>query len=290
MSSGYNPPEFPEDTADDEGADVEREDESEDTLLSERLSAALGNYVEGKVKKWEQEAKGVMTILTNSINRLRRLVKILLSLDGGTNVNVQRVLYIVSILFKAMKLSHSYGGMGTELIWKLFKDIVGHLQGQNEIRIPLPAEFDKPKGESSKGNEAEKQKTEEDEERKKEYVSQYLMRLFSFPPNPSSITDMIPNGSDESLVAPPSPVTTPRAPVPTPSFLSSDALLIRRFEEAITETLSAELRYGVMASNRLQENKHDVKVAIGKQIKEEQESFEMFSAMVNPIPYSSIAY
>lgn len=288
LSSGYNMPEFLDETEEDERENEEGEgDEEENTIMSSRLSAALGIYVEGKVKQWEQEAKEVTKTITNSINRLRRLIRILLSLDGGTDCNVQRVLYIVSFLFKAMKLSHSFGGMATEALWKLFKDIVGYLQDLNEIRIQLPAEMEKSlKTSSSKNENSGKEKggeekaiiDEEEQERKKEYVSQYLMKLFSFPPNPNSITDMIPSVLD-STPPPSSPSALPRAPIP--SFLSSDALLIRRFEEAITDTLSAELRYGVTVSNRLQENKHLVKAAIGKQIKDEFEAFEGFSAMVH---------
>ena len=305
VSSDYNLPEVVEDFAVEEekeerggvGGGGGGEEDDEDTIgwMSSRLSAALGNYVRGKVVQWEGVMKEVMKIFSRSISRLRRLVRTLLSLDGGTDSNVQRVLYIVSFLFKAMKHSHTCGGIGVELMWSLFKDIVGNLQDLNEIRIPLPSDKKKtPMDNNTNREEGEKEvEGEEEHERRREYVSQYLMKLFSFPPNPNSITEMIPNGGAEQMMG--GGLTTSSTqpshhhhyhpqqtsvPSPSPSFLSSDALLIRRFEEAITATLRAEVRYGVSASNRLQENKHDIKIAIGHQLKEELEALELFAALV----------
>lgn len=282
---GYLPPELPEDEqpeAEGDAAGEGEEEGEEDAVMSTRLSAVLGNYVEGKVKQWELEMQEVMNIFTNSITRLHRLVKVLLSVDGGTDGNVQRVLYIVSFLFKAMKQSHAHGGVGAELMWKLFKDIMCNLQALNEIRIQPPPEY-------TKDQKPGEPNDEDMEEKKQEYVSQYLMKLFSFSPNSHSITEMIPSGEPEDLALAvggvPSPAPLAHIPSPSPSFLSSDALLIRRFEEAITDTLSAELRYGIFASNRLQENKQIIKVAIGKQIKEEHDAVEAFSVQVRILLY-----
>ncbi len=127
-------------------------------FLSKQLTQTLGAYVEGKYKQWDVELKDVHQTFSKSIQRLSALVQRFVkkykkannsvnkkSVKGSaSNSNrqleqqdkdacVDRVLYIVSFLCKAMKRSYSTGGMGTEMMWDIFK---GKCKGPFEKKHP----------------------------------------------------------------------------------------------------------------------------------------------------------
>ena len=123
-------------------------------IIGTKLSNTLGNYIKGKVKQWNSELTEVNSIYQDNIRRLRNLVNKIWR--EGTLNHLKTILFILSFLYKAMKRSYETSGIGTELIFSLFKDIVSLVREA----MDLPPETKNLQGDN---------------------LAEYLMMLFKFP-------------------------------------------------------------------------------------------------------------
>ena len=91
-----------------------------DQILYPHVKEGLSNYLQGKIKQWNSEMNSVDKVFQKNIDRLRQIVNRLLKMDNEIN----RLLYIISFLYRAMKRSYEHQGIGAELILNIFKEIL----------------------------------------------------------------------------------------------------------------------------------------------------------------------
>jgi hypothetical protein len=140
-----------------------------------------------------------------------------------------------------------------------------------------------------------------------EYLSRYVMFLFSTPlsssnssssaSSPSSSPNISPATARLSRVTPvalqspftpvsstPPPILTPPPPYIPPTFPTGlrSQLLINRIEKAIRATMQEEIRYGVGVSNRFEAYKRYVRIGIEQRVKSEQAALMAFQDHVRP--------
>lgn len=110
-------------------------------LANSRLGESLSHYLQGKIRQWNAEMSSVDKVFQKNIERLRQVVRRLLNMDGSIN----RIMYIISFLYKAMKRSYEHQGIGAELILTVFKEILlscrSHLPSTPEISAMSEDQF-----------------------------------------------------------------------------------------------------------------------------------------------------
>ena len=120
--------------------------------LYPRVKEGLSNYLQGKIKQWNSEMNSVDKVFQKNIDRLRQLVQRLLkmihnhssgvaSFSSSASYNkekeINRLMYIISFLYRAMKRSYEHQGIGAELILNVFKEILISCRPM----LPLSAEL-----------------------------------------------------------------------------------------------------------------------------------------------------
>jgi hypothetical protein len=88
--------------------------------MAPRLREGLSVYLQGKIKQWNAEMSSVEKIFQKNIDRLRQIVRRLVVVEE----NMSKVMYVLSFLFRAMKRSVETQGIGADLIFTVFKEIL----------------------------------------------------------------------------------------------------------------------------------------------------------------------
>lgn len=105
-------------------------------------SDALAAYLQNKIKQWNGEMSSVDVVFQKNVERLRQIVHKLITKEklapsAGTSVEVNRLMYIVSFLYRAVKRSYEHQGIGAELILTIFKEILI----ASKLLLPLAPEL-----------------------------------------------------------------------------------------------------------------------------------------------------